>query len=96
MADNDDVTIGEVFRRLCDMDERYEKKLDQIDQQVRLTNGRTTKLEERVEGIMRRFRSGAGESFAVTISPKIWAAIAAGGGMLFAMLVDWLKNRAAS
>lgn len=44
----DDVTTGEIFRRLVDMDERYEKKLDRIEDQVRQTNGRTTTLEESV------------------------------------------------
>lgn len=41
----DDKTIGEVYRRLVDMDERTEKKLDRIEEQVRMTNGRTTRLE---------------------------------------------------
>lgn len=45
-ADHDSkVTTGEIYRRLCDMDERYEKKLDRIEDQVRTTNGRTTVLE---------------------------------------------------
>lgn len=47
----DEVTVGEVYRRLVDMDERYEAKLDRIEAQVRTTNGRTTKLETLVEGL---------------------------------------------
>lgn len=47
----DDKTVGEIYRRLVDMDERYEKKLDRIEEQVRLTNGRTTTLEANYENI---------------------------------------------
>lgn len=43
--DDNAVTLGEVYRRLVEMDERWDTKLDAIDKQVRITNGRTTKLE---------------------------------------------------
>lgn len=53
-----EVTVGEVYRRLVDMDERYEArahsvdaKLDRIELQVKTTNGRTTKLETLVDGL---------------------------------------------
>lgn len=57
MADQDDKTIGEVYRRLVDMDERYETKLDRIEEQVRKTNGRTTTLEANYEHIRSEIRS---------------------------------------
>lgn len=99
----DDKTIGEVYRRLVDMDERYEKKLDGIDQQVRLTNGRTTKLEANYDNLhsaVRRLQdhpaamvapADTGESLLVKISPKMWVAMAAAGGMLFPKLIVWLS-----
>ncbi|HYC00453.1 MAG TPA: hypothetical protein VEC57_15050 [Candidatus Limnocylindrales bacterium] len=46
----DDVTIGEIHRRLVDIDERHSHQLNEIATQVRITNGRTTRLEERVTG----------------------------------------------
>jgi hypothetical protein len=45
MAMHEDVTIGEVYRRLVDMGD----DVKEIKAQVKLTNGRTTKLESRVE-----------------------------------------------
>jgi len=100
---SDEVTVGEVYRRLVDMDD----KLDRIETQVRTTNGRTTKLEALVDelrGSVRRLwakRSDvphtppssppveAGESISVKISPAMWRALAAAGGALAALL--WPK-----
>lgn len=45
------VTVYEVYRKLVDMDERYEAKLNGIDKQVRITNGRTTTLEAEMRGV---------------------------------------------
>ena len=53
----DDTTVGEIYRRLVDMDERYEKKLDRIEEQVRLTNGRTTTLEANYDNLKSEIRS---------------------------------------
>lgn len=53
----DEFTIGEVYRRLVDMDERYEAKLDRIEAQVRTTNGRTTKLEALVVNLRGNVRA---------------------------------------
>lgn len=101
--DDDKVTTGEIYRRLCDMDERYEKKLDRIEDQVRTTNGRTTALETTMKDHGReigRLTSavfprphapvGDGESLTVKISPKLWVALAAAAGMLFPVLVEWV------
>lgn len=116
MAHNDDdkVTTGEIYRRLCDMDDRYEKKLDRIEDQVRTTNGRTTALETTVRDHGRelgRLNSAvfprvtasataapadAGESVSLKLSPKVWTALAAAGGVLFAMFIEWLKQKIAS
>lgn len=101
--DDDKVTTGEIYRRLCDMDDRYEKKLDQIEVEVRTTNSRTTTLEAIVKDHGRdlgRLTSAVfprphapaddGESLTVKISPKLWVALAAAGGMLFPVLVEWV------
>lgn len=107
--DDDKVTTGEIYRRLCDMDERYEKKLDRIEDQVRTTNGRTTALETSMaahRSDIGRLTSAVfprpaavtsavtetGESFSVKLSPKMWTALAAMGGVLFAMLVETIKQ----
>jgi hypothetical protein len=99
----DDVSNGEIYRRLCDMDERYEARLARIEDQVRTTNGRTTTLEVKVsvvESILRALRhrktdGDVGESFSIKFSPKLWTALAAGLGILFAMVVEWVKDRIA-
>lgn len=101
---NDNVTTGEIYRRLCDMDERYEKKLDRIEEQVRTTNGRTTVLETVVKDHARelgRINSAvfprhkaaeeAGEALSIKVSPKLWVALAAAGGLLLPPLVKWLS-----
>lgn len=54
---DEDFSNKGLYLLLKDMDERHEKKLDQIETQVRLTNGRTTKLEERVDGIKSELRT---------------------------------------
>ncbi|MDP2319555.1 MAG: hypothetical protein Q8O42_09495 [Acidobacteriota bacterium] len=53
----DEVTVGEVYRRLVDMDERYETKLDRIEAQVRTTNGRTTTLEANAKHVASSLRA---------------------------------------
>lgn len=106
MHDDDKVTTGEIYRRLCDMDERYEKSLDRIEAQVRATNGRTTVLETTIKDHGRelgRLNSAVfpkpsathtpGESLSIKITPKVWTALAAAGGLLFAMLVEWAKRK---
>lgn len=105
---HDKVTIGELYRRLDEMGERIEKKLDGIDTQVRITNGRTTKLEVLVDGLRRDVDAkGApvtpanlqtiadGESLSVKVSPKMWALIvslAGAGGMFLPLVAEWLKS----
>ena len=92
---SDNVTIGEVYRRLVDMDERYDAKLSGIDAQVRITNGRTTKLETQMDMANREIRDikratrppatppslpDMNESIKLTISPNMWKLIAGGLG----------------
>lgn len=87
----DEVTIGEVFRLVKSVKEEHGEKLDAIDQQVRLTNGRTTTLEAHVSVLNREVRElqsrptpqhltppDSGESFSVSgkVSAKMWALIA--------------------
>lgn len=48
MYDNN-VTTSEVYRLLRDIDERHTHQLSEIEKQVRLTNGRTTHLEFRMD-----------------------------------------------
>lgn len=66
----DDVTLGELLRRLDDVDERHSALLSDISREVKLTNGRTTRLEARVEGHDRELRDlkrgGLDESSAIT------------------------------
>jgi hypothetical protein len=107
MTQDGAVTTGEIYRRLCDMDERYEKKLNSIDLQVRMTNGRTTRLEEKVLGINRDIRgmkqahpSGTsipvatpdGESIQVRISSRMWVGICGAVAFASPLIFDWLKN----
>jgi len=53
----DQFTIGEVYRRLVDMDERYVAQLARIEAQVQKTNGRTTKLETLVDNLRANVRA---------------------------------------
>lgn len=84
------VTLGEVYRRLVDIDERWDGKLDAIDRQVRITNGRTTTLEAEMKAVKADVQrltppltpqvlstpvmTQEGESISVKVSPKMWAA----------------------
>jgi len=38
-----DITLGEVFRKLQDMDERHTADLEELKTQTKLTNGRVNK-----------------------------------------------------
>lgn len=108
--DDDKVTTGEIYRRLCDMDDRYEKKLDRIEDQVRTTNGRTTKLETRMTEQARELgrlnsavfprpanlQTATPEGEFIRFSPKVWTVLAAAGGVLFSMFIAWLKQKLAT
>ncbi len=70
----DDVTLGEVFRRLIDIDKRHGDQLDEIVQQAKITNGRTARLEGRVDGHDRELRDlklAPSPSVAVAIPAEI-------------------------
>lgn len=100
--DDQSVTLGEVYRLVKDLKEEHGSKLDAIDSQVRITNGRTTKLEAHVEVLNREVRdlkpqppltppglpvmTPEGESLSIKISPKMWAAIAGLGAALVVFL----------
>jgi hypothetical protein len=103
--DDDKVTAGEIFRRLIDMDKRYQEQLDRIETQVRTTNGRTTVIETTLTSYVLpelkrliatvfpaspRAVPEPGESISVKISPKLWVALAAGAGMVLPGLVKWI------
>jgi hypothetical protein len=92
--DDQGVTIWEVYRRLCDMD----AKLDAIDKQVRITNGRTTTLEAQMSDVKQDIRdikppaspsnpsvpimTPEGESLSIKVSPKMWVLIASAFGSM--------------
>jgi hypothetical protein len=93
MGIGDDVTVAEVYRLLGAMN----LKLDSIDTQVRITNGRTTKLETEMIDVKEDVRdikelaanppsvpivNQEGESLSIKVSPKMWALIAAAFGSL--------------
>ena len=99
----DSVTLGEVYRLVLDLKEDQGEKLDAIDKQVRLTNGRTTRLEEQMQQVNRDLREVRqrpaqafdGESFSIKVSKKMWLLIASvvGSMPVFAPIVaDWIKK----
>jgi hypothetical protein len=106
--DDHSVTLGEVFRLITALKEEHGTKLDAIDKQVRITNGRTTTLEEQMRGVQQDVRemkppqpagvpvvTPDGESLSIKVSAKMWAAIVAVGTALAVfvpIIADWLKN----
>lgn len=96
------VTLGEVYRLVKALKEEHGDKLDAIDTQVRITNGRTTKLETQVAALMTPVTppslpvtTNEGESLSIKISPKMWALIASafmGMSMFGPILADWLRK----
>jgi hypothetical protein len=74
----DDVTLGEIYRRLLDIDERHGDQLAQVIEQQKIANGRTTRLEARSDGHDRELRDIRltprpvdGPPVAVAIPPEI-------------------------
>jgi hypothetical protein len=100
--DDHKVTLGEVYRLVLKVAEEHGDKLDAIEQQVRITNGRTTKLETQMETINRErdvkvlpMVVPEGESLSIKISPKMWALIASafmGMSMFAPVLQRWLTK----
>jgi hypothetical protein len=99
------VTIDEVFRLIQTVKQEHGAKLDAIDSQVRLTNGRTTRLEMQVAVLNReseqdqRTPPQEGESFTLRVTPKMWALIASvftGLSVFGPMLAEWIKKLFAS
>jgi hypothetical protein len=106
--DDQSVTLGELFRLVMSLKEEHGNKLDKIDLQVRITNGRTTTLEEQMRAVKVDVRdlkppqpSGVpvvtpeGESLSIKVSAKMWAAIVAVGTALAVfvpMLAEWFKG----
>jgi hypothetical protein len=101
------VTIDEVFRLVQSLKLDHGVKLDEIERQVRITNGRTTELErqfavfKRESEIVQRTPVviPEGESFTLRVTPKMWAAIASvftGLSVFGPMLAEWIKKLFAS
>ncbi len=96
-----DVTIGEVYRLVKTLKDEHGDKLDAIDAQVRLTNGRTTVLEQQVIALNKApsppVVTADGESLTIKITPKMWALIAsvvATLSVVAPMVADVLKKLA--
>lgn len=95
-----------LYRLLEKMDREHGDDLKEIRRQTTETNGRVRILETRVtrnDQELKRINSAvfpraavttadAGEAISLKISSKIWAALAAGGGVLFAMAVETLRH----
>ena len=81
----DEVTLGEIARRLDDIDHRHGAQLADIQTQVRLTNGRTTRLEARVDGHDRELKdlSPAGDKTPAELRELIEMARDARGAVRF-------------
>jgi hypothetical protein len=106
--DDQSVTLGELFRLIIALKEEHGKKLDQIDLQVRITNGRTTKLEEQMLAVKQDVRelkppnppgvpvvTPEGESLRIHMSKAVWAGIVAlvSSLAIFAPIVaEWFKK----
>lgn len=105
---SEDFSNEGLYRLLEKMDREHGDDLKEIRRQTTLTNSRVAKLESRAERSdqeLKRLNSAVfphreneqterwGESVSLRLSPKIWTALAAGGGLLFAMLIEWAKRR---
>ncbi|MGE3276712.1 MAG: hypothetical protein AB7O67_16495 [Vicinamibacterales bacterium] len=53
----DGVSLGEVYRRLCDIDDRHGKQLADLVDGQRVANTRTNKLEERAARMEERLNA---------------------------------------
>jgi hypothetical protein len=96
--DDHSVTLGEVFRLITALKEEHGNKLDAIEHQVRITNGRTTTLEGKMERVILDVRdlknpppqsnpsvpimTPEGESLSIKVSPKMWVLIASAFGSM--------------
>lgn len=99
--DDHKVTLGEVYRLVCNLKDEQGDKLDAIEHQVRIANGRTTRLETQME-LLNRERDvkvlpvvvPTGESLSIQVSAKMWAGIMALVSSLAVfgpMLGEWIK-----
>jgi hypothetical protein len=106
-SDDDGVTIGEVYRLVEALKDDHGQKLESIDQQVRITNGRTTRLEGKMD-ILWGLKDAAastppslpvvtpeGESLSIKISKKMFALIVSvvTGLLVFVpILARWIEG----
>lgn len=103
-VDDQSVTLGELYRLVTSLKEEHGDKLDAIDTQVRITNGRTTKLETQMSVVQQDVRdlkppqppgvpvvTPEGESLSIKVSPKMWAAIVALGSGIMALGL-WIQS----
>lgn len=107
-VDDQSVTLGELYRLVTSLKEEHGDKLDAIDKQVRITNGRTTKLETQMEAVKQDVRemkppqppgvpviTPEGESLSIKVSPRMWAAIVAVGSSIVVfgpMVAEWFRK----
>jgi aspartate aminotransferase-like enzyme len=72
---HNEVTLGEIARRLADIDQRHSAQLDRIETQARITNGRTTRLEARVDGHDRDLKAMNHHQTSSDLHPEVRAII---------------------
>lgn len=67
---------------------KLETRVDRGDQELKRLNSAVFKRPDPTDTSAAK----VGESLSIRMSPKIWTALAAAGGVLFAMAVETLKN----
>lgn len=71
---------------------KLETRADRSDQELKRINSAVFPRSQSVQPSA-AVVAPEGESLSVKFSPKLWTVLAAGGGVLFSMLIQWLKQK---